>query len=168
MLLNEYCETFIVFYLDTAGNKQKLVDSNGNSMFVCHAEDELNLDQFETDIDYEENESSVSLDIQNLAVNFIGEHECVFSEVPAGFRSEHLKLMVTTEANAIKQSSTKTEFKAELIVEYGTTDNAQIDDEVYINCPKSGECESFLIYAFNLTNKCQYDYESFFNADAKC
>lgn len=145
-----YSSWFLFVHLDSAGNKLKLVGSDGNSLFVCHVEDELNLDQFETDVDYEENES-ISLDIQNLAANVIGEHECVFSEVPNDFRNEHLKLMVTTKANAIKQSSARTEFKAELIVEHGITDNPQIDDEVYINCPKSGECKLFYnlcIYCF--------------------
>lgn len=113
-------------------------------MFVCHTEDELNLDEFETDVDYEEKEAPVALDIQNLAASFIGEHECVFSEVPSGFLNEHLKLMVTTEANAVQQAAAKTEFKAELVVEPGTTDNAQIDDEIYINCPKSGELNRIL------------------------
>lgn len=107
-------------------------------MFVCRAEDELNLDEFETDFDYDENQSTVAFDIQNLAASFIGEHECVFSEVPDGFRSEHLKLIVTTEANIFHQDTPKTEFKAELLVERGATDNTQIDDYIYINCPKSG------------------------------
>lgn len=110
-------------------------------MFVCHTEDELNLDEFETDADYDENESSVSFDIQNLAVNFIGEHECVFSELPQGFSGEHLKLMVTTEANALNQNAAKTEFKAEIFVERGVTNNTKIDDDIYINCPKSGTVE---------------------------
>lgn len=116
----------------------KLAGKDGNSMFVCHTEDELNLDEFKTDFDYDESQSTVSFDIQNLAASFIGEHECVFSEVPPGFRSEHLKLMVTTEANVFNQVSTKTDFKAEILVERGVTDSTQIVDNIYINCPKSG------------------------------
>lgn len=128
----------LLLLLDTVGNKLKLVGKDGNSMFLCHTEDDLNLDEFETDAEYDENQSSVSLDIHNLAASFIGEHECVFSELPPGFQNEHLKLMVTTEANALKDVTSKTEFKAELMVEHGATDNTQIVDDIYINCPKSG------------------------------
>lgn len=126
--------------LDNMGNKLKLMGKDGNSMFLCHTEDELNLDEFETDSDYDENQPSVvGFDIQNLAASFMGEHECVFTEMPPGFQSEHLKLMVTAEANALKNDQTsKTEFKAELMVEHGATGNTQIDDDIYINCPKSG------------------------------
>lgn len=120
------------------GNKLRLTGKDGNPMFVCHTEDELNLDEFETDADYDESQSTVAFDIQNLAASFIGEHECVFSEVPQGFKSEHLKLMVTTDANVFNQVSIKTEFKAEILIEREVTDNTQIDDDIYINCPKSG------------------------------
>lgn len=122
-----------------SGNKLKLTGKDGNSMFVCRTEDELNLDEFEADVSSDENESPVSVDIQNLAASFIGEHECVFIEVPQGFQSENLNLMVTTEANAFNQVTKNTEFKAEILVERTTTDSAQIDDEIYINCPKSGK-----------------------------
>lgn len=108
-------------------------------MFVCRADEELNLDEFDTEsLDYEENEAPVALDIQNLASSFIGEHDCIFDQVPNGLRSEHLKLMVTTEANAFNQVVPNKEFKAELIVERATTDNNRIDDDIYVNCPKSG------------------------------
>lgn len=126
------------FGLDNMGNKLKLMGKDGNSMFLCHTEDELNLDEFETDSDYDENQS-IGFDIQNLAASFMGEHECVFTELPPGFQSEHLKLMVTADANALKGDQTsKTEFKAEIMVEHGATDNTQIDDDIYINCPKAG------------------------------
>lgn len=121
-------------------------------MFVCRAEEELNLDEFDTDAgDYDENGPAVAYDIQNLASSFIGEHDCVFDQVPSGLRSEHLKLMVTTEANAFQQVTPNTEFKAELIVERTTTDNHQIDDDIYINCPKSG----------NYRKLCQFISNSF-------
>lgn len=111
-------------------------------MFVCRAEEALNLDEFDTDVnDYENNANiaPVAYDIQNLAASFIGEHDCVFDQVPSGLRSEHLKLMVTTEANAFQQVTVQnTQFKAELIVDRATTDNNQIDDDIYINCPESG------------------------------
>lgn len=108
-------------------------------MFVCRADEELNLDEFDTEsLDYEENESPVAFDIQNVAANFVGEHDCIFDQVPPGLRDEHLKLMVTTEANLFKQVTPNSEFKAELIVERSTTDSNQIQDDIYINCPKSG------------------------------
>lgn len=137
--MSKYYNTFNNWNcLDSAGNKLKLTGKDGNPMFVCHTEDELNLDEFETDVDYDESQSTVAFDIQNLAANFIGEHECVFSEVPQGFKSEHLKLMVTTDANVLNQVSAKTEFKAEILIERDVTDNTQTDDDIYINCPKSG------------------------------
>lgn len=132
------------FCLDLSGSTAlKLVGSDGDSMFVCRAEEELNLDEFDTVADdYDENGPAVAYDIQNLAAIFIGEHDCVFDQVPSGLRSEHLKLMVTTEANAFQQITPNTEFKAELIVERATTDNHKIDDDIYINCPKSGNIMS--------------------------
>lgn len=129
------------FSLGSSANTIKLIGNDGDSMFVCRAEEALNLDEFDTDVsDYEnENVPAVAYDIQNLAASFIGEHDCVFNKVPSGLRSEHLKLMVTTEANAFQQvTAQNTEFKAELIVERATTDNHRIDDDIYINCPESG------------------------------
>lgn len=118
----------------------KLIGNTGDSMFVCHAEEELNLDEFETDIDYDERDTSVAFDIQNLAASFVGEHDCIFDQVPAGLNNERVKLMVTTEANAINQITSATEFKAELIVDRVTTaNNNQITENIYVNCPKSGE-----------------------------
>lgn len=120
-------------------------------MFECHTEDDLISDEFETDSKFEEDDSSVAFDIENLATSFIGEHECVFSEIPAGFQKPNLKLMVTTEANAntFTRITSKTEFKAEIIVERGTMKNTKIDDDIYINCPNSGNLSAHDIqYAF--------------------
>lgn len=108
-------------------------------MFVCRAEGELNLDEFETDLDYQEGDNAAfSVDIQNVATNFVGEHDCIFDEVPTGLRSEHLTLLVTMEANAANQIDGNNEFKAEIIVDRATTDSNQVHDDVYVNCPKSG------------------------------
>lgn len=111
-------------------------------MFLCHAEEELNLDEFETDIvDYDERVDAappVAFDIQNVAASFAGEHDCIFDQVPTGLKSERVKLMVTTEAIAINQISSNTEFKAELIVERATAISNQIIENIYVNCPKSG------------------------------
>lgn len=109
-------------------------------MFLCHAEEELNLDEFETDVDYDE--GAISVDIQNVAANFVGEHDCIFDQIPIGLNSERVKLMVTTEANAINQISSNTEFKAELIVDRATTANHQINENIYVNCPKTGKYNS--------------------------
>lgn len=120
-------------------------------MFACHTEDDLSSDEFETDSKFEEGDSSVAFDIENLATSFIGEHECVFSEIPAGFQNPNLKLMVTTEANAnaFTKIASKTEFKAEIIVERGTIKNTKIDDDIYINCPNSGKLSAQVMqYAF--------------------
>lgn len=110
-------------------------------MFLCHAEEELNLDEFETDVDYDEGgeTAAVSFDIQNVAASFVGEHECIFDQIPIGLSSERVKLMVTTEANAINQITSTTEFKAELIVDRATTANNHISENIYVNCPKTGE-----------------------------
>lgn len=113
---------------------------NGDSMFVCHAEEELNLDEFETDIDYDEGgEGAVALDIQNVAASFVGEHDCIFDQIPVGLNSERVKLMVTTEANAINQITSNSEFKAELIVGRATTENHHVTENIYVNCPKTGK-----------------------------
>lgn len=115
----------------------KLIGNSGDSMFLCRAEEELNLDEFETDVDYDE--QSVAFDIKSVAASFIGEHDCIFDQVPAGLNNERVKLMVTTEANAINQITSNTEFKAELIVERATTANNRINENIYVNCPKSGK-----------------------------
>lgn len=111
-------------------------------MFLCHAEEELNLDEFETDIDYDDGggaaSAAVAFDIQNVAASFVGEHDCIFDQIPIGLNSERVKLMVTTEANAINQINSQTEFKAELIVERATTENNHITENIYVNCPKTG------------------------------
>lgn len=109
-------------------------------MFFCHAEEELNLDEFETDIDYVEGgDTAVAFDIQNVAASFVGEHDCIFDQIPIGLNGERVKLMVTTEANAINQITSNSEFKAELIVERATTDNNHINENIYVNCPKTGK-----------------------------
>lgn len=110
-------------------------------MFLCHAEEELNLDEFETDVDYVEvgDAAAVSFDIKNVAASFGGEHDCIFDQIPAGLNSEKVKLMVTTEANAINQITSNTEFKAELIVDRATTANNHINENIYVNCPKTGK-----------------------------
>lgn len=111
-------------------------------MFLCHAEEELNLDEFETDTDYDNGDdggdAAVSIDIKNVAASFAGEHSCIFDQIPVGLNSERVTLMVTTEANAINQVTSIAEFKAELIVERVTTVDNQITEEIYVNCPKSG------------------------------
>lgn len=138
--LNFFKIIFIfVFLTGPTSDTMKLIGNNGDSMFLCHAEEELNLDEFETDIDYDENDTSFAFDIKNVAASFIGEHDCIFDQVPAGLTSEHVKLMVTTEANAINQITSDTEFKAELIVQRTTTVNNQINENIYVNCPKSGK-----------------------------
>lgn len=123
----------------------KLIGNGGDSMFICHAEEELNLDEFETDIDYDEGDAAVAFDIKTVAASFVGEHDCIFDQIPIGLNSERIKLMVTTEANAINQITSNTEFKAELIVERATTVDNQITENIYVNCPKSGKQTSFII-----------------------
>lgn len=108
-------------------------------MFVCRPEESLNLDDFETEVDETDNLSLESLDIQNLAANLIGEHECTFEQLPKGLNNEQLKLVVTTDANAFNQVTAETEFKAELIVNYAVQPSIYIDNDMFIHCPQSGE-----------------------------
>lgn len=110
-------------------------------MFVCRPEESLNFDEFETEDDETDNVSLENLDIQNLAANLIGEHECTFEQLPKGLNNEQLKLVVTTDANAFNQNTAQTEFKAELIVNYAIKPNTYIDNEVFIHCPHSGEMQ---------------------------
>lgn len=108
-------------------------------MFVCRPEESLNFDEFETEDDGTDNLSLETLNIQNLAANLIGEHECTFEQLPKGVNNEHLKLVVTTDANAFNQIAAETEFKAELIVNYAVKPNTYIDNEIFIHCSQSGE-----------------------------
>lgn len=118
----------------------KLVKNDGDSMYVCRTDD-LNLQQFEIDNDYDvDDEISIAdVAIQNLAENLIGEHNCFFDKIPNGLKSNRLILTVTTEANAHQQSNNNIEFKAELYVMYAGSDRVLIDGEISISCPKSGE-----------------------------
>lgn len=112
-------------------------------MFICRSDDDLNLDEFETENDDINEDIAVdTVDIQNLATNLIGEHECLFDQLPSGIKNESLKLMVTTEANAYSFQTASAEFKAKLIVDYELKSNTYIEDDVYIHCPKSGRDES--------------------------
>lgn len=113
-------------------------ETRDQTMFLCRSEDELNLDEFETDLDYDENDPS-ALVIRNLAASLIGEHDCVFFKAPPRFHKRNLKLMVTTEANALTQADDAAEFKAELMVDHSALQTTELDDEVSINCPKSGD-----------------------------
>lgn len=108
-------------------------------MFVCRPEESLNFDEFETEDDETGNLSLERLNIQNLAANLIGEHECTFEQLPKGFNNEQLKLVVTTDANAFNQVTAETEFKAELILNYAVKPNTYIDGEMFIDCPQSGK-----------------------------
>lgn len=108
-------------------------------MFVCRLEESLNLDEFDTNSDDTDNLSLDSLDIQNLATNLIGEHECTFEQLPKGLNNEQLKLVVTTDANAFNQITAETEFKAELIVNYAVKSNTYMDNEMFIHCRQSGK-----------------------------
>lgn len=119
-------------------NTIKLLGSDGDSMFICQAEEELNLVEFETDESDYVDASGFAVDIQNVAASFIGEHDCIFDEVPSGLQTERLKLIVTADANTLTQVTENTEFKAQLIVARASVDNHQINDDIYINCPKSG------------------------------
>lgn len=111
-----------------------------DTMFVCRSEDELNLDEFETDLEYEDGD----FEIKNVAASLIGEHDCVFSNAPPEFDRQNVKLMVTTEANAYNgDSADSTEFKAELMIDHSVISYTQFDDDVTINCPKSGEVYVF-------------------------
>lgn len=106
-------------------------------MFVCSSEDELNFDQFETDVEYDDNDAS-ALDIQNVAASLIGEHDCIFAKAPPQYKQKNVKLMVTTEANEFNQAADGTIFKAELMVDQFVIQITQFDNDVTINCPKSG------------------------------
>lgn len=110
-------------------------------MYVCRADD-VNLQEFEIDNDYNADDeiSIADVAIQNLAENLIGEHNCFFDKIPNELKSNRLNLTVTTEANAHQQSNVNSiEFKAELYVLYGGSDRVLVDGEIHINCPNSGE-----------------------------
>lgn len=117
-----------------------------DTMFVCSSEDELNFDQFETDVEYDDDSDASALDIQNVAASLIGEHDCIFSKAPPQYKQKSLKLMVTTESNAFNQAADGTIFKAELMVDRFVIQTTQFDDDVTINCPKSG---TFLLSFFS-------------------
>lgn len=117
-------------------------------MFVCRAEESLNFDEFETEND-ENGDVEVSiahLDIQNVASNVIGEHECMFAHLPHNIRNESVKMVVTTEANAFNQVSTNTEFKAELIIHHTPAGIVHVSEKLNIHCPKSGNLFNFSVY----------------------
>lgn len=123
----------------------KLQSKDGSSMFVCRAEDNLNLDQFETDLEYDEGDAVQDLHILNLAASFIGEHECIFDPIPLGIHDSHLMLMVTTEANNNKETS-NTEFKAEIFVKESMVEtDIRQDNDIFISCPNSGD--EIIIYS---------------------
>lgn len=106
-------------------------------MFLCRSEDELNFDQFETDLEYDDDDDSAFV-IKNVAASLVGEHNCVFLNAPPQFQRKNVKLMVTTEANALNQVENNSEFKAELMVDHSVLKTTRFNKEFSINCPKSG------------------------------
>lgn len=116
-----------------------MASTDGSTMFVCHAEDDLNFDEFETENDVESNDAIEHVDIQNIASNIIGEHDCTFEQLPNGINLENVKLIVTTEANAYNQIDADTEFKAELQILNSSAKIVRVSEKLYIHCPKSGK-----------------------------
>lgn len=115
----------------------KLAENDGRTMFVCQVDENLTLDEFETSNgDNDEGLSIETLGIQSVAASIIGEHECTFE-----LRSvkEHVKLMVTSEANTPGEVNVNSKFKAEIVVPAAIANDVNTNAEILIQCPSSGE-----------------------------
>lgn len=112
----------------------KLAEEDGRTMFVCRVDENLTLDEFETDND--EGLSIDGLSIQSVAANIVGEHECLHE---VGSSKKHVKLVVTSEANSKNDISANSKFMAEILVKAEIVNDVKTNAEIFIQCPNSGE-----------------------------
>lgn len=117
---------------------ETLYGSDGSTMFVCRVDDDLILDEFETsDGNGNENENEDQIEVQNIASNLFGEHNCVFEDIlNADSSRANVRLLVTSEANENSKVSVNSMFKAELFVQPSAGINP--DKKMKIQCPDSG------------------------------
>lgn len=111
----------------------KLAEEDGRTMFVCRVDENLTLDEFETDND--EGLSVEGLSIQSVAANIVGEHECLYE---VGSSKKHVTLVVTSEANSKNDISVNNKFMAEILVKAEIVNDVKTNAKIFIQCPNSG------------------------------
>lgn len=118
-------------------NMVKLAEDDGRTMFVCQVDENLTLDEFETsNADNDEGLSIETLGIQSVAASIVGEHEC---SLELRSTKQHVKLMVTSEANSRSDINVNSKFKAEIIIPAAIANDVNTNAEILIQCPNSGE-----------------------------
>lgn len=115
----------------------KLTEEDGRTMFVCHVDENLTLDEFETsNADQGDSNSIEELSIQNVATNFFGEHDCIYEWRSA---KELIKMKVTREANSKMDVNANSKFMAEILVPAKIVNDVDTTRKILMQCPSAGE-----------------------------